>query len=238
MTKPSMPTTDAAPPTLAPPVAQLPSMNQASLPEQVADAIVEGIAADVFAPGARLVEMDICERLAVSRVPVREALKLLEAQGVTVSLPRRGYRVAAIDGQRVAQIHEVRVSLELIAARDAAARFSADPALAGGLERIVAEMAARMDRGDWSGPNAIDIAFHREMCRASGNAIVGTLWEAIARHIRIIFAKCVDAHTDPAVLYQEHRRLLDVLLTGDADSVAAEIRAHVRPTMLRPDARS
>lgn len=238
MTKPSRPTPSATTSSLAHPVGGLPAMSQASLPEQVADAIVEGIATDVFAPGARLVEMDICERLAVSRVPVREALKLLEAQGVAVSLPRRGYRVAAIDDQRVAQIHEVRVSLELIAARNAAARFGVDPTLAQGLERIVAEMAARVERGDWSGPNAIDIAFHREMCRASGNAIVHTLWEAIARHIRIIFAKCVDAYTDPTFLYREHRALLDVLLAGDADRVATQIRTHIRPTTLRPEMRS
>jgi DNA-binding GntR family transcriptional regulator len=210
-------------------------MTQLGLAEQIADSIVEGIATDVFASGDRLVEMDICLRLGVSRIPVREALRILEAQGVAVSLPRRGYRVAMLDSARLAQIHEVRVSLELLAARDAARRLQADPSLAAGLEQIVATMALRMERNEWSGPDAIDIAFHRELCRFSGNEIVRTLWEAIARHIRIIFGKCVDAHTDPAFLYKEHRILCDVLKGGDVDAVAAELRAHLRPTTLRDE---
>ena len=164
---------------------------------------------------------------------MREALRILEAQGVAVSLPRRGYRVAMLDNARVAQIHEVRVSLELIAARDAVTRLQADPKRAAGLEQIVASMAARMERNDWSGPNALDIAFHREVCRISGNEIVCTLWEAIARHIRIIFGKCVDAHTDPAFLHAEHRALCDLLKSGDVDAVAVEMRRHLRPTTLR-----
>ena len=227
----------AAPPyrSAALPVPQLPAMTRAGLAEQIADSIVEGIATDVFAPGDRLVEMDICARLDVSRIPVREALKILEAQGVAVPVPRRGYRVARLDNEHVAQIHEVRLSLELIAARDAARRLQAEPELADGLERITAQMAQRAERNDWSGPNAIDIAFHREMCRVSGNRIVQTLWEAIARHIRIVFGRSVDADNDPVFLHREHRTLCDVLKAGDPEAVVAEIRRHLRPTHLRED---
>lgn len=214
---------------------QLPAMSRAGLAKQIADSIVEGIATGVFAPGDRLVEMDVCTRLDVSRIPVREALRILEAQGVAVSIPRRGYRVARLDNERVAQIHEVRVSLELIAARYAARRLAAAPELAGGLERIVAQMAQRADRNDWSGPNAIDIEFHREMCRVSGNQIVETLWEAIARHIRVVFGRSVDADNDPEFLHQEHRTLCDVLKAGDPDAVVAEVRHHLRSTHLRND---
>lgn len=213
---------------------KLPSLSQDALSGQIADAIVEGIATGVFPPDARLVETDICDRLEVSRIPVREALKMLEAQGVTVSLPRRGYRVAAIDPKRIMEIHEVRVALELIAARDAARQCAADPDSAAHLEEIVADMGKRIHLDDWSGPNSLDIAYHREMCRISQNFIVATLWEAIARHIRIIFGFSVIVDSDPEFLYNEHRVLTEKLKSGDVDAVEAELRAHLREPRLTP----
>lgn len=207
---------------------QLPSLSQSALSGQIADSIVEGIATGVFPPNARLVETDICDRLGVSRIPVREAFKMLEAQGVTVSLPRRGFRVAAIDPKRIMEIHEVRVALELIAARDAARQCAANPASADRLDEIVAEMRKRIHQADWSGPNYLDIAYHREMCRISQNFIVCTLWEAIARHIRIIFGFSVVVDSDPEFLYNEHRVLTEKLKSGDVDAVEAELRAHLR----------
>ena len=223
--------TDDALPTLA-------ALTTRTLPEQVADSVVEAIAAGTLAPGTRLIEQTISASLNVSRVPVREAFRMLEAQGVAIATPRRGYRVAPYDEASVRQIHEVRFSLESIAARDAALAFRVDPARADGLEQIVAEMAKRVERDDWSGPNAIDIAFHREMCRTSGNPIVLTLWEAIARHIRIIFGLGADVIADPQFLFNEHRRLCDVLKAGDLDALAGELRRHLRPTHLRPNART
>ncbi|GAB5377998.1 MAG: GntR family transcriptional regulator [Acuticoccus sp.] len=219
-------------------VPALAALKTRALPEQIADRIVEGIATGVFAPGERLVEQTISDSLAVSRIPVREALRSLEAQGVVVALPRRGYRVALYDDKLFANVHAVRVSLELVAARAATANIKADAGQADGLEAIVAVMAERLANDDWSGPNAIDIAFHREMCRVADNPIVQTLWEAIARHIRIIFGLGIDVVTDPAFLYAEHRRMCDLLKTGDPAAVEEELRNHLRPASPRSGARA
>lgn len=211
----------------------LPALTQTSLAEQVADAIVEGIATDVFPSDGRIVEMDICSRLDVSRIPVREALKILEAQGILISAPRRGFRVTRLDDNWARQVQEVRLQLETIAVRHAAQVLARRPDEAAGLDRLVAEMAARAERNEWSGPDAMDIAFHREICRVSENQIVGTLWEAIARHIRVLFGKCIDAQTDPGFLHREHKAFCAILKDGDADVAEREIRTHLRPTRLR-----
>ena len=75
-----------------------------SLPDQIADAIVEGIASGVLRPGQRLIEIDLAKQFAVSRVPLREALKTLEAQGILDREPHRGVRVVALDEERIDRI--------------------------------------------------------------------------------------------------------------------------------------
>ena len=74
-----------------------------SLAEQAAEAIVGGIAAGIFKPGERLVETNLAATLQMSRVPLREALKILEAQGIVASTPHRGTFIPTFDDNRVAR---------------------------------------------------------------------------------------------------------------------------------------
>jgi len=113
-----------------------------SLAEQIADTIVEGIAAGVFKPGQRIVETELAGELKVSRVPVREALKTLLAQGIVVSRPHHGVRVAQFDEAKIVQLYEVRCSLEKIAVRDACLRREEMPALLATLDAIIDKMAS------------------------------------------------------------------------------------------------
>jgi DNA-binding GntR family transcriptional regulator len=93
----------------------LPFARSPSLADQAAEAIVGGIAAGIFKPGERLVEANLAATLQMSRVPLREALKILEAQGIVASTPHRGTFIPAFDDKRIDQICEVRISLEKIA---------------------------------------------------------------------------------------------------------------------------
>jgi DNA-binding GntR family transcriptional regulator len=83
-----------------------------SLVEQVVDAIVEAAAKGVFLPGDRLVEAELARSLNVSRIPVREALRLLESQGVVVSERYRGMSLMSVDIERLEKILKVRLALE------------------------------------------------------------------------------------------------------------------------------
>src|SRR6202171_4944660 len=98
-----------------------------SLPDQIADAIVEGIAAGVLRPGQRVMETDPAPRLAVSRVPLREALKTLEAQGIVAREQHRGVRIVELDEARIVRVCEFPAALETIAARGAVATYRAEP---------------------------------------------------------------------------------------------------------------
>jgi DNA-binding GntR family transcriptional regulator len=196
------------------------------LSEEVADLIVGGIAQGVFSPGDRLVEEAIASQLAVSRVPVREAIKTLQAQGILVVTPNRGARVATVDAATIAQVQEARIALERIAAKGAVVVFRRDASRAIPLQDAVGMMEVVAKRGDWAGLRRCDLTFHHELCIASGNEIVLKLWQALSRHIAIIFGREIASERNFEVVIGQHHRLLDLLLSGSS-AVDEEIEAHI-----------
>ena len=198
-----------------------------SLAEQAADAIVTGVSAGALKPGQRLVETELAGLLKMSRVPLREALKILETQGILESIPHRGTRIARFDDERVNQICEARIALERIALSHAAPIYKADPRLLARLDQIIAVMARAADRLEWLEISKADLSFHREICHASGNSIVETLWEALARHVFIVFGHEIRDERDGPIMAPQHRRLRDLLAAGDVATLHNEIEPHI-----------
>jgi DNA-binding GntR family transcriptional regulator len=199
----------------------------ASLAGQVADAIVDAIAFGALAPGQRLIETELAQRLQISRVPLRESLKMLEAQGILESAPHRGARVAEFSEAKIDQICEVRVALERLAIRDAIETYRREPVRIQRLDAIIAAMEQACAGLDWPAVSKADLAFHQEICVASANPIVGTLWDTLARHVRIIFGREIRDERDAAILGPHHRRLRDMLMKGDLAALEAEIESHI-----------
>ncbi|WP_373502681.1 GntR family transcriptional regulator [Aestuariivirga sp.] len=198
-----------------------------SLAEQAANAIVSGISAGALLPGQRIIETELASLLNMSRVPLREALKILEAQGIVESVPHRGTRVATFDDLRVNQICQARIALERLALADAAPICKADHGVLARLDQIIVDMERSAERLEWLEISKADLSFHREICRLSGNAIVATLWEALARHVFIVFGHEIRDERDAKVMGPQHRRLRDLLAKGDADRLHQEIEDHV-----------
>lgn len=205
----------------------LPLMRQRNLAEQVADVILDGIASGALGPGQRLVETDLAQRLQVSRVPLRESMKMLEAQGILESVPHRGARVAEFDDAKIDHICEARVALEKIALRDAMHVYRKEPERVARLDQIVAAMERAADALDWTAISKADLAFHREICQASGNDVIITLWETLARHVLVVFGREIRSERDAAGMGPQHRRVRDLLLTADLATVEAEIERHI-----------
>lgn len=205
----------------------LPFARSPSLAEQAAEAIVGGIAAGIFKPGERLVEANLAATLQMSRVPLREALKILEAQGIVASTPHRGTFIPAFDDKRIDQICEARIALEKIALRDALANRKQLPSLLVRLDGIIATMEQAAGRLAWMDVSKADLAFHRAICEASENAIVLTLWESLARHVLIVFGQEIRDEKDALVMGPHHRRLRDLIAAADLDALTAEIPGHI-----------
>ena len=87
-----------------------------TLVHQVIDALVAGASEGLILPGDRIIETELAAQLGVSRVPVREALRVLESQGIVVNEPYKGIRLTPVTPERIDQLIEVRVALETTAA--------------------------------------------------------------------------------------------------------------------------
>jgi len=199
----------------------------AGMAERAAEAIVLGVASGALQPGQRLVEVELARLLQMSRVPLREALKILEAQGIVESAPHRGTHIAPFDETRIDEICEARLALEKIAMRGAMEAYRRDPALVARLDKILGAMERAAMHLEWIEISKADLDFHREICRVSGNAIVQKLWDALARHVLIVFGKEIRSERDAKTIVPQHKRLRDMLAAGKAEALDEELDQHI-----------
>jgi DNA-binding GntR family transcriptional regulator len=197
-----------------------------SLANRIADRLVDAIAGGILEPGQRLIETEIAAALGVSRMPLREALKLLEAQGILAVTPRRGAAIVPFDAGRVQQICEARLALERLALRDAAMRLRSEADASSALDRLIGEMRQCTERGEWLTAVRADVEFHRQIVQASGNPVVAMLWEALARHVLIVFGREIRGERNSG-LAEQHTRLRDILMEGSDAALDGEIEQHI-----------
>lgn len=159
-----------------------------ALAENVADTIAWAISIGTLKPLEKLQEGRLASQTGVSRLPIREALKILHAQGIVTSEQNHGYRVAQFDAKTVADVLAVRLSLESILLRDAVANWrAAGNTEASPLEEPLQAMRLAAKADDRVSSLAADLSFHRAIATAASNEICRVLWEGIARHTLIIF---------------------------------------------------
>src|SRR5258707_1842992 len=113
-----------------------------NLIEQVYTRMVDSIAEGVLAPGERLTQEEIAERLSVSRQPVSHALQLLKRQGLVVEHGRRGLSVAPVDAGRMRDLYQLRAAIDGLAGRLAAERVERREAPAQDIDRLRQHLAA------------------------------------------------------------------------------------------------
>jgi len=195
-----------------------------SLAEAAADLIRDEILAGRLRQGDHLVEAKIAEQLRVSRGPVREAFKLLRAEGLLEEEPRRGTFVVSLQAADVEEIYGLRAAIEGRAARLVAT--ARDPAALSELRRLYEEMERAAGAGDVAAVYANDLAFHEGLCRLSGN---GRLHEVFVRYVPMLRALLrVDEQVSesPSAIATEHEPLLQAIERGDVDRSVSLAEQH------------
>lgn len=198
-----------------------------TLVDEAVEAIVAAAARGIVLPGDRIVETEIAKKLNISRVPVREALRLLESQGIVISEPFKGIRLAPVSTERLENIFEVRITLELLAIQRIVARgYHQDALHFDGLRRCIDEMQIMSMRKDAYGVARADVAFHRELCRLSGNDVLLNLWEGVARQLAIVVGlSTLEKSMD--VIVDEHNALMCALTSGNMDRIEKAMIKHI-----------
>jgi len=209
-----------------PGLSKLGPLQSKTLVDQVVDAIVEATARGEFLPGDRIVEAEVARSLNVSRIPVREALRLLESQSVVVNERYRGMRLMSVDIDGLEKILRVRLALEQLAGAEAIARLKAGKADIAPLERILAQMHTAADAEDSFGVARLDTEFHRKLCQLSGNEALVRSWEPLSRQLTIIFGLATRRKTLKSIV-AEHDEVINALHEGDRAKFDRLMEVHI-----------
>lgn len=189
--------------------------------QYVLEALRDGIATCKLEEGQQLFQNEIAEALNVSRMPVREALRILEAEGWIEFSPRRGAVVAMLSVNDVTQIFEIRFALEALALRKCVPVI--DTAILDRAAGFLDEMDTESDIGRWVDLNR---RFHLTLYADAGSRLLDLIesqYVAVDRYLRLELAEMNNAEESQ----EEHRAILAACRARDVEQAVALLEPHV-----------
>jgi DNA-binding GntR family transcriptional regulator len=208
--------------------------SRARLIDDVCQSLEEAILTGRIPPGERLVETWITQQLGVSRTTVREALLLLERQGLVVSKPRKGTFVTRLSPRDALDVGLARALIEGFAVFLGLGRI--DEALFERLEAQIAEMRACRLPQDVPRLMQLDTAFHMSLVESCGSRRIAELWSSLSGQIRAMYVTTLESeHATIDYVVDFHRRLLDGLRSGDPHLALRAVARHYVRTLEEDD---
>ena len=196
------------------------------LHDEVVARLRELILAGELEPGARINEIELCERFGISRTPLREAIKILATEGLLDLLPNRGARVARLSEAEIEDMVEVVAGLEATAADLACRRISTAE-----IDAIAAKhraMVAAFQRGDEPTYFALNREIHDAIMLAAGNRALASIYSNVAGRVQ---RTRYSAHKTPDQWQRavdEHERMIELLRARDSEALSLLMREHIR----------
>lgn len=194
----------------------------APISARIRNVLLRRIIGGEYAPGARLVELQLAREFGSSQAPVREALRELETAGLVTIRPRRGSFVNDFHARAQHEIYEARGALEEAAMRLAMPRLKGNAtALAAHLEGM--REAARND--DFDGVAQHSVGFHRTVLRAANNELLLKMWESL--HVDIHSRKTLlQPNIDMFAVAESHAPIVAAVEAGDVEAACRLSREH------------
>ncbi|MFE2089908.1 GntR family transcriptional regulator [Streptomyces sp. NPDC059460] len=195
------------------------------LADEVADRIREAIFSGVYAPGAQLREVELSGDMEVSRGPVREALRVLEREGLVHCAWHRGTTVTTLSAEDVNELHSLRDALEDLAVQRVI-EYASEEDLAS-LDKVTALMERAADEHEMV---RLDIAFHDAVFAAARHQRLADAWEGIRCQVHLFLLTRIIRSTEGYLtrIPAEHRELVAALRARDAETALSLFAAHRR----------
>lgn len=208
---------------MSPPAPVSPLETHQSLRERIVARLRAAIIAGDLAPKARLMEPELARWLGVSRTPLREAIRHLEAEGLVTTIPRIGTFVSEVSPRDVEDTYAIRAVLEGLAARQAAENPDADGA--GRLGAILAELAKKT--ADYREYHEAAGRFHDVVFAISGNQRLEAMYHALAHQVARLRSLSLAVTKRPEVSLREHRRIAAAILSRRGEEAERLMRSHI-----------
>ena len=170
-------------------------------------------------------ELQLASRLGVSRTPIREAIRMLEQEGLAVTIPRRGAEVARMTEKDMKDVLQIREVLDELAVRLACDNITKEEIKE--LEKQMLQFENSTKQGDIKKIAEADVAFHDTIYHAAGNAKLVTMLDNMREQIyryRVEYLKDENAYP---TLIQEHRKILELLEKHEKEKVIEVMKVHV-----------
>lgn len=196
-----------------------------SLHDEVVARLRDLIIRGELGPNERLGERELCERFEISRTPLREALKVLAAEGLIELLPHRGARVASLTRADVQHMFEVMASLEALSGELAAERITEEQLAE--IDALHAGMLEAYQRRDLPVYFDRNQAIHERIIVASGNPVLGEVYQGLSARIRRARYAANTSEERWAAAVREHEAMLAALHARDAAGLAEILRDHL-----------
>lgn len=191
----------------------------------------EAIHSGQLKPGERLQDNELAEALHVSRSSVREALRLLQSQGLVVNRPRRGAFVAELTPDDLRDIYNFRILLETHAICEGATTASAGEL--DTLQALIDALHAAAAEQDIERIVDLDLRFHQAICQFARSKRLLETWLSMETVLRAFLLLKYDLYDDSPLIAGSHQPILDALRCGDGERAAAELRNHISETAER-----
>jgi DNA-binding GntR family transcriptional regulator len=197
-----------------------------STTDAVTDALREAILDGSLPPSSWLREDELAQQLRVSRTPVREALRRLSDEHLTVRSAHRGSMVAPMSLDDVLAVYAVREALEALAARMSAARQP--PGIIDQLLGVHTRMAAAVEREDYAVARQLNFEFHRILRDGAGNSYLQRFLIQVEHAVRRFSGSTLDSRERAQEVLKEHQEIIEAVASGDPELAAQRAAELVR----------
>ena len=200
--------------------------NDSSLRNKVFKYIKSQIINGVYAPGEALLELKLADELGVSRTPVREAIRLLEVEGLVETTAKKGAVVLGISHKDVEDIYAIRELVEGLAARLAVERMN--PLELREMQKIYDLMEFYAQKNDVEELAELDNRFHQLIYEASGSKILNLTLSNLHQYIQLARLESLKKKNRLPHTIDEHRAILEAFLNKNPDKAEKALTEHVK----------
>jgi DNA-binding GntR family transcriptional regulator len=206
--------------------AEVITIPRAALHEQVAQRLRQMLVEGRIPPGAKLNERELSELLNVSRTPLREAIKMLAAEGLVELLPNRGAIAVSLTEADVLNTFEVMAGLEALSGELAAERVT--PQELAEIQAMQFEMMAAYTRRDLSGYYSINARIHDAINTAAKNPVLATVYTQVNARLQALRFRSNQDGEKWKRAVKEHEKMIEALSAHDGPAMREVLLAHLR----------
>lgn len=203
----------------------LPQIKNISIREQTLDTLRDAILAGELKPGDTLTEMDLSKQLGVSRAPIREALRILNSEGLIETVPYHGTTVRRLTKVDIVEIYSMRILLETFAIEHVIK--TNNPEHIKVLRNNYDQMVKAGSENDIKLVNELDRDFHDALIEMSGHSLLMSMWQTVAMKVRQVMALVNRRNEDLTQVARNHLPLIDAIEQGDYKEASRLLKTHI-----------